>query len=151
MAAPYFGGGNPTSGSAQGTSLTLSTQFVSIASPIPPPEILAKYEALSPGSMDRILTMAEKQQDLRHRLEARVVDGNVYAQKVGVWTGGVLAFVLIGGGCAVAIWGHNLWGLAAALSAGATVIGNANYQRTRQERERAKKLEPAQKPPQFRA
>ena len=37
--------------------------------PIPHPRLLAEYEKLQPGSMDRFMKMAEKQQDHRINLE----------------------------------------------------------------------------------
>lgn len=36
------------------------------AGPLPSPEVLSKYEQLCPGSMDRIILMAEKEQDHSH-------------------------------------------------------------------------------------
>lgn len=37
--------------------------------PIPPPEALARYEEIQPGAADRIIKMAEKQQE--HRMSLR--------------------------------------------------------------------------------
>lgn len=36
--------------------------------PIPPPNLLERYEAITPGAADRILTMAENQS--KHRIAA---------------------------------------------------------------------------------
>ena len=40
-----------------------------ISGPIPSPEIIAGYEKTLPGSADRIIKMAEKEQEHRHRME----------------------------------------------------------------------------------
>ena len=41
--------------------------------PIPPPEALARYEEIQPGAADRILKMAEKQQEHRMALETKAI------------------------------------------------------------------------------
>lgn len=47
-----------------------AARIVSVVSrfsgPMPPPKVLAAYEQCIPGSADRILAMAEKEQDFRH-------------------------------------------------------------------------------------
>lgn len=41
--------------------------------PLPPPEQLLQYEQISPGFADRIVTMAEKEQENRHgEIRARI-------------------------------------------------------------------------------
>ena len=46
--------------------------------PLPPPEIIEAYERILPGSANRILTMAEKNQDHRIEMELKkiVLDGD---------------------------------------------------------------------------
>lgn len=39
--------------------------------PIPAPDSLAKYETIIPGSAERILVMAEKEQNHRHEIEEK--------------------------------------------------------------------------------
>ncbi|MFV0627013.1 MAG: DUF2335 domain-containing protein [Alphaproteobacteria bacterium] len=39
--------------------------------PLPPPEILADYEKACPGSMDRIISMAEKEQNFSHTFQMK--------------------------------------------------------------------------------
>ncbi len=41
--------------------------------PIPPPEIIKEYEAVLPGSADRIIKMAESEQEYRHNLRHQQV------------------------------------------------------------------------------
>jgi uncharacterized membrane protein len=41
--------------------------------PLPPPEDYAKYDTVCPGSANRILAMAEKEQEHRHHCENAVV------------------------------------------------------------------------------
>lgn len=42
--------------------------------PIPPPDMLAHYEEVLPGAAERIITLAERQQDDRTRVNERVLD-----------------------------------------------------------------------------
>ncbi len=52
-----------------------STQL--FAGPIPPPEILAKYDQLTPGLADRIVSMAERQSMHRQSLESANVAAEI--------------------------------------------------------------------------
>ena len=45
--------------------------------PIPPPQILAGYEKLLPGSADRILCMAEKETAHRQIMETKAIDAEI--------------------------------------------------------------------------
>jgi uncharacterized membrane protein len=58
--------------------------------PLPPPEILARYNDVVPGCADRIISMAERQQSHRHNLERKVVFGGITSERFGQ----VLAFIL---------------------------------------------------------
>lgn len=49
----------------------------SFAGPIPPPQVLQGYETILPGSADRIIKMAENQQQHRINIEDKAVSGQV--------------------------------------------------------------------------
>ena len=71
----------------------------SFSGPHPPPEILREYEAVLPGSADRIFTMAEKQQDHRIRLEGIAVPAREKRADRGQWaalTVSLAGFVVAG-------------------------------------------------------
>ena len=55
--------------------LVYSTQIALAQSsgPLPPPEFLRQYEALQPGTADRILKMAEDEANHRRKMEAEVI------------------------------------------------------------------------------
>ena len=44
--------------------------------PLPPPQILQRYEEIVPGAADRILKMTEKQMNHRIDLEKTVIEGD---------------------------------------------------------------------------
>ena len=46
-------------------------QRIEFSGPIPPPQVLKQYEEIIPGAGERILAMAEKEQDHRHGLVER--------------------------------------------------------------------------------
>jgi len=54
--------------------------------------------------------MAEQQSSHRHLIESAVINGNVYSQKVGLWLGFVLAFVVILSGAWLVYIGRVAWG-----------------------------------------
>ncbi len=49
--------------------------------PIPHPSILNEYEKLLPGSADRILSMAEKETQHRHKMETKAIDAEIEGLK----------------------------------------------------------------------
>jgi len=42
--------------------------------PLPSPETLERYEKICQGAADRIITMAEKEQDYRHKINNKEID-----------------------------------------------------------------------------
>ncbi len=65
--------------------------------PIPPPNIIAGYEDVIPGSADRILSMAERQSSHRQQMELREIKAESRDSLLGV----IFAFML-GAGCILA-------------------------------------------------
>ncbi len=63
--------------------------------PIPSPEALEHYEKIQPGAADRILKMAEKQQEHRMALETKAIGGQVDQSKRGQIFGFILVFVFV--------------------------------------------------------
>ncbi len=62
---------------------TLQVSFSSV--PLPPPEHLEAYEHTLPGVADRLLAMAESQQQHRHSQEKQRNAANVKLQSRGQW------------------------------------------------------------------
>jgi len=60
-----------------GVTTTVSRQVTAHSGPLPAPETLEGYEEILPGAAERILRMAEKQQDGRLALEARQLDADI--------------------------------------------------------------------------
>jgi uncharacterized membrane protein len=68
----------------------ISFQGTRFRGPLPPPEILAKYEALLPGASERIFSMAERNQSHRQSLEMIVIPGLMTNERIGQVVGAVV-------------------------------------------------------------
>lgn len=63
--------------------------------PLPHPDLLVKYEEIIPGSAERILSMAEKEQQHRHQLENEVIKKEIAQKGRGLYFGFTLALLII--------------------------------------------------------
>lgn len=94
----------------QAVSVTMQSQY---SGPIPPPQVLKGYEEAIPGSGDRILSMAEKEQDHRHMMEKNFMVVSRNAEYAGIILGFTLALTTIIGGFLVILNGFEVTGIAA--------------------------------------
>ena len=76
-------------------AILMATYEEKFSGPLPHPNHLAAYEQTLPGAADRILTMAEKQQNHRMNLENLVIPSEVQINKRGQWFAFILGLVLI--------------------------------------------------------
>jgi uncharacterized membrane protein len=107
--------------------------------PIPPPSAMEGYERAMPGSVDRIIGMAERQASHRQSIEAKVVEGNVLAQRTGqVIAGSLLALIVIGSFVCVLL-GHSGFGIASLVGALGVAGGTYLYGKRAQRKELAEK------------
>lgn len=112
--------------------------------PIPPPEIMAKFDEIEPGFANRILTMAEKGQFHRHNMETMVITSRTRLETRGQWFGASIAVAIIAAGVWLIINDKDVWGLAVILADMATLIGLFLYSR------KVKKEDLADKQPETR-
>ncbi len=68
----------------------------SFSGPIPPPQALKGYEEVLPGSADRILKMAEQQQEHRMKMENKAISKQLSLNSRGQIFGFIIFFVCIG-------------------------------------------------------
>ena len=83
--------------------------------------------------------MAESQHTHRQELEKHVIKSNVAAQKLGTILGFVVAMTVVLGGMFLVYEGKNGAGLAAILTALASLVGVFVYSKHEQQKELAKK------------
>ncbi len=79
----------------------LAAQFYS--GPIPPPQMMAEYEKALPGAADRIIKMAEKQEEHRHYLEKKTVDSESRDSLLGILSAVFISIVILGAGTTIII------------------------------------------------
>jgi uncharacterized membrane protein len=63
--------------------------------PLPHPDILARYDQILPGAAERIIRMAEHQQDHRMTMESTVIRSDVNQARWGLICGFVLSVIVI--------------------------------------------------------
>ena len=111
----------------------------SFSGPLPPPEVLIKYNDAVPDGAERIIVMAEKQAEHRMGLENRVIDADIRRSNWGLAAGFVVAlagllvsYLLVDGGnpaAGVIVASIDLVGLV-----GAFVYGTVSRRSERQQR-----------------
>ncbi len=116
-------------------------QASAFSGPLPPPETLERYNQTLPGLAERIIVMAESQHSHRLALEREVVHSNVAAQKLGTILGFVVAMTTVLGGMWLVHEGKSGEGLAAILTALASLVGVFFYSKREQQKDLAKKTE----------
>lgn len=79
--------------------------------PLPRPEDFGKYEKVLGGSANRIITMAEKEQNHRHNMESTIIGGETGYAARGQYIAGIIFVLLIAAGFyVIAIKGNNVGG-----------------------------------------
>jgi uncharacterized membrane protein len=109
--------------------------------PLPPPEALERYNQVLPGAAERIIAMAESQHSHRQELEKHVIKSNVSAQKLGTILGFIVAMTVVVGGMFLVHEGRSGEGLAAILTALASLVGVFLYSKHEQQKDLARKTE----------
>lgn len=101
-----------------------SSQF-SYNSPLPPPEIIAGYEEILPGSADRILRMTEEQGKHRRELEKLVIKGDIRRSNIGLLLASIVTTIIIG--CATYLALNNREATASVMVGTTIVALSANF------------------------
>jgi len=97
----------------------LQVEHSQFSGPIPPPEFLARYDAVLPGLADRIVRMAENQANHRHSLESLAIKAEINRSYLGIASGLLVALTGIGSG-AILIYHDKI--VAGSVFAGATLV-----------------------------
>lgn len=113
--------------------------YLTYNSPIPPPEILAGYNAVIPGGAERILAMAEKQTDHRIDIEKQAVGGENFRATAGIFAALVIALSGLWTAYSLAMNGHEATAIAVAGMDFASLVGAFVFGRLHQAKERVEK------------
>lgn len=101
-------------------STVFMMQMRSHSGPLPSPDTFDGYERVLPGAAERILVMAEKQQDHRMDLEKKHLLEQLFQSKLGQIFGLIIAVVCISVGAFLVMNGHETAGI---ILFGSTLIG----------------------------
>ena len=74
--------------------------------PLPPPEVLAKYNIAATNGADRIMLMAEKQQEHRFELEKTTINEQLSQSRRGQTFGFLIGLTAIAGSVTCIMFGH---------------------------------------------
>lgn len=103
--------------------------------PIPSARELEKYEDVLTGAADRILKMAEEQSIHRRKMESKMLEANIKAEKTGQIFGFAVFVIALIAGIALMIMGKDAVGLITSLGSLAAIIGLFVYNRESEKRE----------------
>ena len=97
-------------------------QIQAHAGPLPPPEMLRRYDEIVPGAAERILAMAEQLANHRQALQRQELASGIEAraneqalEKRGQWFAGLLGFAALCGAVTCTLYGHD--------AVGGTIVG----------------------------
>lgn len=124
---PFTSVSLPQSQSNEGTpnriQIIESIEEEAFSGPLPPPRILAEYDTISPGFADRILGMAEQEQNHRHTMETKSLNGLISSRLFGQIAAFLLGVLGIGGGLYLVSNGKSVEGLSAFFVALGSLMG----------------------------
>ena len=95
-------------------------EAASFSGPLPPPAMYSEYERALPGSAERILVMAEKEQNHRIAWEETALGASVRETKLGQWLGFFIAVACIGAAIFLAVNGRDV---VAGIALGISAVG----------------------------
>ncbi|MCH7520384.1 MAG: DUF2335 domain-containing protein [Candidatus Marinimicrobia bacterium] len=84
-------------GQTAAASTTIVSETATWSGPMPPPEQLQEFENIVPGSAERILIMAENQQDHRKLAESTILSANILDTQRGQYLGSAVSVLAICG------------------------------------------------------
>ena len=79
----------------------------SFRGPLPPPDVMRGYEDIVPGAADRILAMAEKEQQHRFDCEKKIIKGSIFESRLGQWFAFTLSVLFHGAALWLGLAGHD--------------------------------------------
>jgi uncharacterized membrane protein len=103
-------------------AIHLALQY-SYRGPIPHPSIITPWEEILPGSADRILKMAEKEQANQHDGRMKRLNADILYERLGLATAFSIAVITICGALYVIIIGKDATGLNILLGSLAALVG----------------------------
>ena len=114
-------------------------QRSSFSGPLPPPEVLKRFDEVVPGSAERIIKMAEGQFAHRTELEKKVIDSDIARSKLGQILGFIIAIVGLICSVIISIYGNQIAGAILGVGTLASLVGVFMYGSKVRKEERERK------------
>jgi uncharacterized membrane protein len=111
-------------------------QSQTFSGPLPPPEMLRKFDEVVPGAAERIIKMAEEQSAHRKDLEKKVIESDISRSKWWQVLGFVIAIVGLIASAYIAIYGNAIAGSVLGVGTLASLVGVFMYGATIRSKER---------------
>ena len=118
----------------------LSATAQTFSWPLPPPEILAKYNNVLPDAAERIISMAENQATHRQRIESKVIESNVKNSRLGLHYGLIIGLASVVGGVVCILCGHEIGGTILGGTGLSSLVGVFVYGSIQKKKERENRL-----------
>lgn len=127
----------------EGNSITRHSSLTEISEhysgPIPPPDILAKYNDVMPGLADKLVDQFIAQGAHRMGIESKVVAADIQRSRWGLVAGFTLSLLIIGGGYYLIYLENSAEGIAVMASTVVMLVGTFVYATERRRSERKDK------------
>ncbi|HEY5329183.1 MAG TPA: DUF2335 domain-containing protein [Acidobacteriaceae bacterium] len=107
--------------------------LTSYSGPLPPPEILARFEELYPGSAKLIIDDFLSESVQRREAERKILPSLLFRQTLGAISASLLGIVGLGGGIWLSHEGRSLGGLSSVLGTLGTLLAIFLYQNRKSE------------------
>lgn len=114
-------------------------QSQSFSGPLPPPDILKKFDEVVPGAAERIIKMAEEQSAHRKDLERKVIESDIARSKWGQVLGFFIAITGLAISAIIAIYGSAIAGGIIGVGTLASLVGVFMYGSSSRSKERVEK------------
>jgi uncharacterized membrane protein len=108
-----------------------TVKTTTVSGPLPAPEVIAGYEKVLAGAADRIIKMAEKEQDHRHRFQDRTQTHLAILTIVGQVFAFLIAIFGVSGGIYLVKNNKPITGFSVFFTSLATIVGLFFYSRSR--------------------
>lgn len=125
--------------SKNSNNLVVEERTITFSGPLPPPEVLERYNKIVPGVAERIIKMAEQQSAHRRSLEAQVINSDIKNSKLGLYFGFMIGLTGIIGSVITSIYVSQLAGGVLGIGSltaltGVFIYGSQSRKKEREER-----------------
>ncbi len=126
-----------------------AVEFTAYSGPIPPPDLLQRFDEVFPGAAKQILGEFVQESSHRRAMERKVVSAESFKEVAGSLFAGLIGLSGVGGGIWLAHEGRATGGLSSILATLASLVGVYLYQTRRSDTERRERAaDPNGKGPQ---